>query len=101
MASGVYPMVGKVGPGFCEGFLMGGTGAFPLVELGLVPLVGRAVDRDCCRLRMILGSLSADGWGWVPALLTLWPEASQPWSLRLLGRDRSWCPNRDLQESSC
>ena len=25
--------------------------------------------------------LSADGWGWVPSLLVLWPEATQHWSL--------------------
>ena len=41
------------------------------MELGLVPLVGRAV------LRKTLSSLSADGWGCVPALLAVWPEASQ------------------------
>ena len=25
--------------------------------------------------------LSADGWGWLPSLLVVWPEASQHWSL--------------------
>ena len=25
--------------------------------------------------------LSADGWGWVPSLLVVWPEATQHWSL--------------------
>ena len=25
--------------------------------------------------------LSADGWGWVPSLLVVWPEATQYWSL--------------------
>ena len=25
--------------------------------------------------------LSADGWGWDPSLLVVWPEASQHWSL--------------------
>ena len=29
--SGVYPLVGEVGSGTCAGFLMGGTGACPLV----------------------------------------------------------------------
>ena len=30
--------------------------------------------------------LSADGWGWVPSLLVVWPEATQHWSLpRLFG----------------
>ena len=56
------------------------------VELGLVPLVGRAMSRDVfsggCGLRKTLGSLSADGWGCVPALLVVWPEASQHWSLQ-------------------
>ena len=25
--------------------------------------------------------LSAYGWGWVPSLLVVWPEATQPWTL--------------------
>ena len=25
--------------------------------------------------------LSADGWGWVPSLLVVWPAVTQPWSL--------------------
>ena len=25
--------------------------------------------------------LTADGWGWVPSLLVIWPEATQHWSL--------------------
>ena len=25
--------------------------------------------------------LSADGWGWVPSVLVVWPEATQHWSL--------------------
>ena len=25
--------------------------------------------------------LSADGWGWVPSLLVVWPEVTQHWSL--------------------
>ena len=45
-----------------------------LVELGLVPLVGRAL------LRKTLSSLSADGWGCVPALLVACPEVYQHWS---------------------
>ena len=51
------------------------------VELGLGPLVGRAVSRGVfrggCRLRNTFLSLSDDGWGFVPALLVVWPEASQ------------------------
>ena len=37
--------------------------------------------------------LTADGWGWVPSLLVVWPEATQHWSLPgLFGRanDRLW-----------
>ena len=56
------------------------------MELGLVPLVGRAVSggvfRGGCELSMTLGSLSADRWGCVPTLLIVWPEASQHWSLQ-------------------
>ena len=32
-------------------------------------------------LRKTLICLSADGWGWVPSLLVVWPEATQHWSL--------------------
>ena len=43
------------------------------VELGLGPPVGRAVSkgmsRGICWLRKSLGSLSADGWGCIPAHL--------------------------------
>ena len=35
-----------------------------------------------CGLRKTLGILSADGLGCVPALLVIWPEASQHWSLQ-------------------
>ena len=36
---------------------------------------------------------SADGWGWVPSLLVVWPEATQHWSLPGLfggAHDRLW-----------
>ena len=56
------------------------------VELGLVPLVGRDVLRGVfwgvCEVSRTLGRLSADGWGCVPVLLVVWPEASQHWSLQ-------------------
>ena len=59
------------------------------MELGLVPLVGRAMLWDMfwsdCELSMTLGSLSADGWGSVPVLLVVWPEVFQHWSLQALG----------------
>ena len=41
------------------------------VELGLVPLVGRAM------LRKTLSSLSADGWGCAATLLFVWPDMSK------------------------
>ena len=59
------------------------------VELGLGPLVGRAVSMDVSRggygLRKPLGSLTADGWDCVPAQLVAWPEASQHWCLQVVG----------------
>ena len=46
------------------------------VGLDLVFLVGRAASRGVfwgvCELSMILGSLSANGWGRVPVLLVVW-----------------------------
>ena len=54
------------------------------VELGLVPLVGRAMSRGAFRgdfvLRKTLGRLSADGWGCVPTLFIVWPEVFQHWN---------------------
>ena len=51
------------------------------VEVGPGPLVGRAIAGDMSRggwvLMKSLGSLSADGWGYVPAQLVTWPEVSQ------------------------
>ena len=45
------------------------------VELGLVPLVGKAMSGGLfwcgCDLSMTLGSLSADGSGYVPVLLVV------------------------------
>ena len=50
------------------------------VGLDLVFLVGRAASGSVfwsvCELSMILGSLSADGWGCVPVLLVVWHGAS-------------------------
>ena len=69
---------------------MGGTGTCPLVDgAGSLPLMARAMSRGVfrgsCGLRMTLGTLSADGWGCVPTLLVVWPEASQHWSLQAVG----------------
>ena len=33
---------------------------------------------------MLSKSLSADGWGCVPSLLAVWPEATLYWSLKTL-----------------
>ena len=58
------------------------------MRLDLVFLVGRttsgAVFWGVCDLIMILGSLSANGWGCVPFLLVVWPRVSSTvscWSL--------------------
>ena len=41
--------------------------------------------------------LSADGWGWVPSLLVVWPEATQHWNV-----PRLFCgANGRLWEGSC
>ena len=49
---------------------------FRWVQLDLVFLVGRAalggVFWGVCEFIMILGSLSANGWGCVPVLLVVW-----------------------------
>ena len=78
------------------------------VELGLVPLVGRAMSGVCLLssglLWKTLSSLSADGWGCVPTLLVVWPDSSQHWSLEAVGWGqvlvRKWCPPRGLTPMS-
>ena len=46
-------------------------------------MVGRAGWRLfwCAEVSKGLIHLSADGWGWVPSLLVVWPEETQHWSL--------------------
>ena len=58
------------------------------MRLDLVFLVGRTVSSGVfwgvCELSMILGSLSANGWGCVPVLLVVWHGMSSSgtcWSL--------------------
>ena len=50
------------------------------IRLGLVFLVGRTTSGGVfwgvCDLIMILGSLSANGWGCVPVLLVVWHRVS-------------------------
>ena len=62
------------------------------MSLDLVLLVGRTASGGVfwgvCELIMILGSLSANGWGCVPVLLVVWHEVSSTggcWSLSELG----------------
>ena len=62
--------------------------AFWWMSLDLVFLVGRTmfsgVFWGVCELIMILGSLSANGWGCVPVLLVVWHGVSSTavfWSL--------------------
>ena len=63
------------------GFLVEGTGAFVLVEEAGSCLPGGqatygGVFWGVCELIMILGSLSANGWGCVPVLLVVWHGVS-------------------------
>ena len=52
------------------------------ISLHLLFVVGRTVSSDVfwgvCDLIMILGSLSANGWGCVPVLLVVWHSVSSP-----------------------
>ena len=61
---------------------------FQWMRLDLVFLVGRtasgSVFWSVCKLIMVLGSLSANGWGCVPVLLVVWHRVSTSvacWSL--------------------
>ena len=81
--------VGKVGSLGCVGFLVEGTGACVLVDEAGSCLSG-GVTLSCgvfwgvCELIMILGSLFANGWVYVPVLLVVWHRVSSTvacWSL--------------------
>ena len=68
---------------------------FSWIRLDLVFLVGRTafggVFWGVCDLIMILGSLSANGWGCVPVLLVVWHRVSSTgacWSLSGAGSYR-------------
>ena len=61
---------------------------FWCMRLDLFFLVGRTASGGVfwgvCDFIMILGSLSANGWGFVPVLLVVWHRVSSPvacWSL--------------------
>ena len=81
--------MGKVVSVGCVGFLVEGTSACILVdEAGSGLFGGRTASGDVfwgvCDLIMILGSLSANGWGCVPVLLVVWHVVSSTvacWSL--------------------
>ena len=75
------PPVAKVGSVCCVGFLV--EGLVPVLwsmRLYLVFLVDRSTSSGVfwgvCDLIMILGSLSANGWGCVPVLLVVWCRVS-------------------------
>ena len=64
------------------------------MRLDLVFLVGRSTSAGVfggvCGLIMILGSLSANGWGCVPVLLLVWHRVSSTVACRLLSEAGSW-----------
>ena len=66
---------------------------FQSMRLDLVFLLGRTASGGVfwvvCDLIMILGSLSADGWGCVPFLLVVWHGVSSTGACWLLNGDVS------------
>ena len=64
------------------------------MRLDLVFLVGMSVSGGVfwrvCGLIMILGRLSANGWGCVPALLVVWHRVSSTVACWLLSGAASW-----------
>ena len=89
------PPVAKFSSVGCVGFLVEGTSACVLVyEAGSCLSPGQVHVWWCfwgvCGLTIILGSLSANGWGCVPVLLVVWHRVSSTvacWSLSGVG---SW-----------
>ena len=80
----------KVGSVGFVGFLVEGTGACVLVGgAGSCLSAGQGCVWWCflgvCELSMILGSLSANGWGCVPVFLVVWPGVSSTGGCWLLG----------------
>ena len=81
--------VAKLGSVGCVDFLMEGVvPVFWWMRLDLVFLLGRTASGGVfwgvCDLIMILGSLSANGWGFFPVLLVVWHRVSSIvayWSL--------------------
>ena len=74
--------MGEVGSVACVAFLVEGTGACVLVGWAGSCLSGGqgciwwCFGGGVCELSMILGSLSANGWGCIPVLLVVWHGVS-------------------------
>ena len=68
---------------------------FSWAGLDLVFLVGRSASGgvfwSVCELSVILGSLSANGWGCVPVLLVFWHGVSSTGACWPLGGVGSYC----------
>lgn len=74
------------------------------LELGLVPLMGKATSRSVSGgdyvLKRTLCCLFVDGWGSVLFLLLVWHNASLHWSLWALGWGHSQWQKGDLLKFS-
>ena len=72
------------------------------MRLDLVLLVGRSVSGGVfwgvCYLTMILGSLSAHGWGCVTVLVLVWHRGSSTVACWLLSGAASWRCDGNLWE---
>ena len=72
------------------------------MRLDRVFLVGRSMSGGVflgvCHLIMLLGSLSANGWGCVPVLLVVWHRVSSTVSCWSLTGGGSWHCDGDLWE---
>ena len=85
----------KVGSVGCVGFLVEGTSACVLVnEAGSCLSAGQVhvwwLFWRVCGLIMILGRLSANGWGCVLVLLVVWHRVSSTVACWSLSGARSW-----------
>ena len=90
------PALGKFRSVGSVGFLVEGTGACVLVDEAGSCLSGGQDRVQCCGwgfcdLIMILGSLSANGWGCVPVLLVFWHRVSSSVAYWSLSGARSLC----------
>ena len=87
----------------CVGFLVEGTSDCVLVdEAGSCLSGGRSTSGGVfwgvCDLIMILGSISANGWGCVPVLLVVWHRVSSTVACWSLSGAASWCGYGNLWE---